>query len=200
MPSVRTLSRTTLSLAAVALVVVTSPGHPASAQSPPPGHKAVVTPWGISSSAGSTRNAAEWLPKVAAAGVTTVRMFPEWRSFEPKTGTWNWAGGDALVKAASDNRIEINAILMGSPPGTQAVHAFPMDNLDGWSKYVSAVVDRYKDRVHYWEVWNEGNGGFNDGKHTAVDYAELAIRTYEAAKKADPNAQVGLTVASYDAP
>ena len=132
--------------------------------------------------------------------MTTVRMFPEWRGFEPKTGTWNWAGGDALVKAASENRIEINAILMGSPPEAKAVHAFPMDDLEGWSNYVSKVVERYKNQIHYWEVWNEGNGGFNDGKHTTVDYAQLAIRTYEAAKRADPQAQVGLTVASYDAP
>ena len=64
---------------------------------------------------------------------------------------------------------------MGSPPGTKAVHAFPMDNLDDWSNYVSAVVGRYHKHVRYWEVWNEGNGGFNDGKHTTTDYAKLAV-------------------------
>ena len=195
MPSVRSLFRLILALTLVAVQA-----RQASAQGIASERKPAATPWGLSSSAGSTRNAAEWLPKMAAAGVTTVRMFPEWRSFEPKTGTWNWTGGDALVQAATDNRIEINAILMGAAPEAKAVHAFPMENLDGWSKYVSAVVERYKDRVHYWEVWNEGNGGFNDGQHTTVDYAQLAIRTYEAAKRADPNAQVGLTVASYDAP
>src|SRR5262249_24246191 len=64
----------------------------------------------------------------------------------------------------------------------------------------STVVDRYKHQIHYWEVWNEGNGGFNDDHHTTLDYAKLAAATYAAAKKADPNAQVGLTVASFDAP
>ncbi len=197
MPSARSLFHLSL---AIVVTLAAVQAHQASAQNTTPEKKTTSTPWGLSSSAGSTRNAAEWLPKVAAAGVTTVRMFPEWRNFEPKTGTWNWTGGDALVKAATDNRIEINAILMGAAPEAKAVHAFPMENLDGWSNYVSKVVERYKDRVHYWEVWNEGNGGFNDGKHTTVDYAQLAIRTYEAAKQADPNAQVGLTVASYDAP
>jgi hypothetical protein len=104
------------------------------------------------------------------------------------------------VKSAADHGLQINAILMGSPPGAKTVHAFPMDNLDDWSRYASAVVGRYKDNIRYWEVWNEGNGGFNDGKHTTADYARLAIATYEAAKKADPNARVGLTVASFDAP
>ena len=39
-----------------------------------------VTPWGISSSASSFRNHEEWFPKMAEAGVSTIRMFPEWRS------------------------------------------------------------------------------------------------------------------------
>ena len=159
-----------------------------------------VGPWGISSSAGSTRNVAEWFPKMSAAGVTTVRLFPEWRDFEPTKGTWKWDHADALVEAAAKNKIEINAILMGSSPGDKKVHAFPMDNLDGWSNFVSNVVGRYKNRIHSWEIWNEGNGGFNDGKHTTTDYAKLAIATYTAAKKANAKAKIGLTVASFDAP
>ena len=61
-------------------------------------------------------------------------------------------------------------------------------------------MGRYKKRIRHWEVWNEGNGGFNDGKHTTADYAKLAIATYEAARKADANAKIGLTVASFDMP
>ena len=159
-----------------------------------------VTPWGISSSASSFRNHEEWFPKMKAAGVSTIRMFPEWRSFEPEAGKWHWADGDRLMKSAAEHQLEINAILMGSPPGAKAVHAFPMDALADWSAYVSAVVGRYGDQVRYWEVWNEGNGGFNDGRHTTNDYARLAVATYEAAKKADPQAKVGLSVASFDAP
>ena len=137
---------------------------------------------------------------MAAAGVVSVRLFPEWRNFEPKKGTWNWENGDALDKAAADNKLEINAVLMGSPPGAKTAHAFPMDDLEDWSDYVSAVVGRYHKQIRYWEVWNEGNGGFNDGHHTTADYAELAAASYAAAKKADPDARVGLTVASFDAP
>ena len=88
----------------------------------------------------------------------------------------------------------------GSPPGARAVHAFPMDDLDGWSDYVAAVVGRYKKQVRHWEVWNEGNGGFNDGRNTTADYARLVAATYAAAKRADPEAKVGVTVASFDSP
>lgn len=162
--------------------------------------RAQPNPWGVSSSASSFRDHAEWLPKMAEAGVTTVRLFPEWRGVEPKKGTWKWDDADALVKAAAENKIEINGILMGSSHGSKRAHEFPMDDLPGWEKYVGAVVGRYKGKVRYWEVWNEGNGGFNDGRHTTKDYAKLAISAYAAAKKANPGAKVGLSVASFDAP
>ena len=120
------------------------------------------------------------------AGVRTVRLFPEWRNFEPKKGTWSWQDGDALVKDAADNNLEIGAILMGSPPGAKTAHAFPMDDLDGWSDYVSAAVGRYHKQIRYWEVWNEGNAGFNDGHHTTADYAKLAAVSYEGGPQGRP--------------
>jgi hypothetical protein len=180
---------------AALVALLPAPAQPEKTTTPKP----AASPWGISSSASSIRNHAEWLPKMAAAGVSTVRLFPEWRDFEPTPGTWKWDRADTLVEDAAKNNIEINAILMGSPPGARQAHAFPMEDLDTWSRFVSKVVGRYKKRIHYWEVWNEGNGGFNDGKHTTADYAKLALTTY-ASKEADPHAQVGLSVASFDAP
>lgn len=197
MPFRRILFCCSVCALAVAMLVA---ARPTSAQPEAPKQQPAATPWGISSSSSAFRDHTEWFPKMAEAGITTVRLFPEWRSFEPKRGTWKWDDGDKLVKTAADNKLEINAILMGSAHGAKGGHTFPIDNLDDWSKYVSAVVGRYHKHIHYWEVWNEGNGGFNDGKHTTTDYAKLAITTYEAAKKADPNAKVGLSVASFDAP
>jgi hypothetical protein len=137
---------------------------------------------------------------MAEAGITSIRLFPEWRQLEPTKGTWKWDDSDRLVKTAADNHLEITAILMGSSHNAKGGHTFPMDDLEGWANYVTNVVGRYKDKIRYWEVWNEGNGGFNDGHHTTADYARLAEVTYAAAKKANPQAQVGLSVASFDAP
>ena len=158
-------------------------------------------PWGVSSSSSSFRNCGEWFPKMSAVGIRTVRLFPEWGGLQPAPETWNWDPADAMVKSAAAQKIEINAILMGKAswrPG--GVHAFPMKTLPEWSTWVGTTVGHYKDQIRYWEVWNEGNAGFNDGHHTTIDYARLAIETYTAAKKANPRAQVGLTVASFDAP
>lgn len=146
------------------------------------------------------RNHTEWFPRVAEAGVRTVRLFPEWRTIEPRPDEWNWAPTDALLKAAGESKLEINAVLMGShPTNKNKIHAFPMEHLPEWSKFVGQAVKRYEGQINYWEVWNEGNGGFNDEKHTNADYARLAAATYKAAKAANPKAQIGLTVASYDA-
>lgn len=176
----------------LALVAFSFAHDPARAAGP-------ASPWGIASSASGAKNLGEWLPRVHDVGVGTVRLFPEWRTVEPRKGQWNWDKADALVRAASDNRVELTAPLMGSVPwSNEKMHAFPMSNLAAWSEFVAQSVTRYKGRIHRWEVWNEGNGGFNDGRHTTTDYARLAAATYSAAKRADPNAQFALSVASFD--
>jgi len=169
----------------------------------------LTSPWGIASSAHSSGTYDEWYPKVSAAGVTWARMFPGWDSFEPKQGEWKLDAADKMLDSAAKNGIHISGLFAYSatwayPAGAKGA-AFPMGHLDDWSEYVGKVVDHNKDRVHYWEVWNEANGGFHghypDGhSDSTTDYATLAADAYAAAKKADPNAQISLSMASYDAP
>jgi hypothetical protein len=158
-----------------------------------------LSPWGVSSSASGMSNIGEWMPRLHEAGLTSARLFPEWRSLEPKQGQWNWTRTDSLVQTADRNSIRITALLMGSVPwNNEKGHTFPMSDLNAWSNFVAQSVARYKERIHHWEIWNEGNGGFNDGHHTAIDYAKLTATAYAAAKKSDPEAQIGLTTASFD--
>jgi hypothetical protein len=157
-------------------------------------------PWGISSSASSERNHAEWFGQMSAAGVRMVRLFPEWRGLESGAGKWNWQRADRLVQSAKENKMRISGLLFGAAPGTKdRGHAFPMKDLDRWSAYTAAVVEHYKDQIHDWEVWNEGNAGFNDAHNTTADYAALVSAAYDAAKKADAKARIGMSVASFDA-
>ena len=158
-------------------------------------------PWGIASSAASSATYSDWLPKMAAVGIRWVRMFGEWGNIEPKKGAFDFARNDAMVDAARANHIEINGIFFGSPGWINpSSHSFPMKNLGDWSNYATELVKHYKGRVRYWEVWNEGNAGFNDGHNDATDYARLLAAAYAGAKKADPTAPVGMSVASFDAP
>lgn len=156
------------------------------------------SPWGVSASASSFRDHAEWFPQVAEAGIRWVRLYPEWRGIETGPGSWNWDAADTLVAAAGKHGLRINGVLMGSPPGARQVHAFPMDDLAGWSNFVAHATARHAGVIPHWEVWNEGNAGFNDGHHTTEDYARLVVATRDALRRASPDAQLGLSVASFD--
>src|SRR5438105_3077039 len=115
-------------LTVVSLTAVVARGARAQTDAPP---------WGVASSAGSSRTLADWCGKVSAAGVSTIRMFPEWREIEPAEGTWRWDRADAIVNIAAANKVEINGILMGSAGWDRAkAHAFPMWHQEEWSTYV----------------------------------------------------------------
>jgi hypothetical protein len=158
-----------------------------------------MSPLGVATSSSGMADAAKWMSQMREVGVTTVRAFPEWPSIEPRQGEWHWERADALLQAAGNDQLEVTAIVMGSVPWSgEKPHTFPMSDLGAWSGFIEQSVTRYKDRIHFWEVWNEGNGGFNGGHHTAADYGRLAAATFEAAKKVDPSARIGLTTASFD--
>jgi hypothetical protein len=59
--------------------------------------------------------------------------------------------------------------------------------LTGWDKWVRALVARYKDRVHEWEVWNEPDGGHGE---KANAYAELYLRTAAIIRAEQPQARI----------
>ena len=56
--------------------------------------------------------------------------------------------------------------------------------LAAWLKYVEATVDRYKDTVTRWEIWNEPNG------HGCEEYATLLMKTAETIEKVQPDAVI----------
>jgi hypothetical protein len=65
--------------------------------------------------------------------------------------------------------------------------------LTAWLKYVEATVNRYKDAVKRWEIWNEPNG------HGCQEYATLLMKTAETVKKVQPDAEImGLSLAGVD--
>jgi hypothetical protein len=156
-------------------------------------------PWGITTSASSMGACGVWYPKMAAAGIHWARMFPEWNGIEKQKGKFDYEFTDKMVASAAANNIEISGMLFGKCPwGPGGMHAFPMQNLDDWSDYAAEIANHFKGKIHYWEVWNEGNAGFNDGKNGTADYANLVAAAYSGVKRSDPTALVGMSVASFD--
>jgi len=134
---------------------------------------------------------------MAAAGVKWVRVFPEWNQIEPFAGTWNWSLMDSMLNAAAANHLNISGLFLYNASWINSnTHTFPTNNYPEWSAYVSNVVRHAAGRVRYWEVWNEPESFAAGG--TPADYARVVTNAYNAAKAADPNAQIGLSVASVD--
>ena len=136
------------------------------------------SPFGIASSASSGYNPQNWLPQMAAAGITWLR------------GIQN---SEALAKLdiADKNGIKVAGILYYSKDKPAA---FPADDLTGWSAYITDLLTTTKGRVHHWEVWNEPPN-FSDDK-SPVSYGTIVASAHGAAKAVDPTVQVGLAAQS----
>ena len=158
-------------------------------------------PWGIASGAEWSGDYPKFNPLLKKAGVRWLRLFPEWQTIQPHKDEWNWKTADAMVANARANDIHLSGVLCYLAPWASAdggTRKFPIKDIQYWRDYVGRAAGRYKGDVAYWEVWNEFNGSFGDSKNKVKDYAELVVTAYNAAKKANPDAKIGLSVANFD--
>jgi hypothetical protein len=77
---------------------------------------------------------------------------------------------------------------------------YPPKNMADFQDYVYQVVSHYKNKIKYWEVWNEPFGAiFWMG--APQQYVDLLKVAYQTAKKADPECKIlGGSLAAWTAP
>jgi hypothetical protein len=158
------------------------------------------SPWGVASGA-------EWFsaypifnPMLKQAGVRWLRGFYEWQTIQPQQGTWNFTLPDRLLSDAQANGLHLTGVLAYFAPWASAdggTRRFPIKDIQFWRDYVAGMVGRYQSDIKYWEVWNEFNGSFAENGTPAL-YAELVREASLAAKRVDPTAKIGLSVANFD--
>ncbi|PZA12814.1 glycosyl hydrolase [Rhodopseudomonas palustris] len=159
-----------------------------------------ISPWGVATGAEWLDDHRRFNPILAGAGVKWLRAFQEWQTVQPNRGTWNWAPSDRLIGDAAANRISLLYPLAYLPPWASAdgsTRAFPIKDIQYWRDYVGAIVERYHGTVKNWEIWNEFNGSFAINGNPSI-YAELVREASIAAKRIDPSARIGLSVANFD--
>jgi hypothetical protein len=198
---IRTIARVALALlAALTSGLCMNASHPAPAAAAGGGSRLGVvadvgTRYGIYGRQGG--------PIGAVAGTSTKWVKEEfrWDWVEPSRDRWTWAFMDEAVDDERAKGMDILGLLdytAGWAVGQSAPVSTAVPPADLWTNYVTQTVNRYKDRVHVWEVWNEPNMPvFWAG--SKEDFANLQRLTYDTIKRADPGATVlGPTITGVD--
>lgn len=129
---------------------------------------------------------------VGELGVKHARLQSGWAKCEKEKGKYNFAWLDSCVYGLAEQSVEPWICLCYGNPVYKSEFRLGAkiftdeETMNGWLKYVDATVNRYKDVVKEWEVWNEPN--HMDGGHE--EYADLLIKTAEVIKKNQPEAKV----------
>lgn len=144
------------------------------------------SPYGVCSHLGGGEEH-DQMPKnlelMEAAGIAWARADFSWSGVERKQGEWTFDRLDRVVDET--NRVGLQVLPILNYDVAWATPAF--QHLDAWLEYVRRVVERYRDRIRYWEVWNEPNlEGFWKATPSGADYATLLRETYKTIKAIDP--------------
>lgn len=134
-----------------------------------------------------------------AMGTTMVRIDLFWNSVEPRPGVWNFRQDDRFIRLVKKYNMEpqvllcYNAKWSATPKQQKSKDSrdwkFAPPKLDRWEKYVGKAVQRYKNDVRYWEVWNEADL-WNFWQGNTQQYIDLLKVSYKTIHKYDPEAKV----------
>ena len=139
-----------------------------------------------------------WSRLARDAGARVNRWQFSWPQMERSRGLVDPSSVDPAIAAAAANDFVILGVLVGTPSWAAGGEAgqppanleLPFTHPDNhWARFVYNMVLHYRDRVRYWEIWNEPNlREFWSG--SPEQYYRLLKVAYQAARAADPTALV----------
>lgn len=146
------------------------------------------------------------LQMIRDAGFVWIRQEFPWEDIEkPGKGQYwdtkfnksTWDKYDRIVQLAHAYGIEVIARLDHPPAWTRkdgrARGDFaPPDNYDDYGDFVATVVERYRGKIRFYQLWNEPNiyPEWGEQNVNAQDFTRLLKIGYTRVKAADPNAVV----------
>ncbi|MBN1287052.1 MAG: LysM peptidoglycan-binding domain-containing protein [Anaerolineae bacterium] len=125
-------------------------------------------------------------------GAHWVKQQIEWKWYEGSRGSIDFTVLDQMVAALEAQGLKILFSVVKAPDwarSTDQENGPPVDFND-YARFVGALAQRYKDRVHAYEIWNEQNlrREWNGLPLSASSYVQLLKVAYTAIKTADPKA------------
>jgi len=136
-------------------------------------------------------------------GIKKIRLQAGWAKCEKVPGVYDWKWLDEIINYAVANHLEPwLQVSYGNPAyngggGTGLLNSLMTseEGYNAWDRWVEALVNRYKDRVKEWEIWNEPDHPMQ--KLSPETIAQLNIRTADIIKSIQPEAKIaGLAFAS----
>jgi hypothetical protein len=141
------------------------------------------------------------LDLIKAAGFRYIKQELIWNDVEqPRKGMYSdravpgkssWVTYDRIVELARSRGIEVIFRIDTSPQWARTWTSkieTPPQNYGDYADFVAAVVQRYRGRVHYYQIWNEPNWAFEWGDSVAdpYDYVALLKAACLRARAVDP--------------
>jgi hypothetical protein len=137
------------------------------------------------------------LAAIDQLGVDIVRDGMDWNAIQPAEGVWNFDRLDKIVDDVGGRGVELQPLLAfsarwASTGRTDTGNWHDWNNraprIEPFKAYATAMVNRYKDRIHLWEIWNEPEISF--WLSSPSEYVELFNAASAAVMRADPTAKV----------
>ena len=141
---------------------------------------------------------------ISDAGFQWIRQQFAWYEIErPAKGEYvdsatdrsSWDKYDRIVRLADEYGLSVLVRIdtvpdWARPTGSTFTH--PPTHLEDYGDFVHTLVTRYRDSVHYYQLWNEPNLGFEWGNQNvkASEFVPLLKAGYTAVKAADADAVV----------
>lgn len=145
-------------------------------------------------------------------GMRYLRLQAGWARIEQKKGSYNFKWLDRIIDDAVNRGLEPwlqtsygNPIYKdGGTPFINGGWPTSDEAKAAWDRWVRALAERYKGKVHTWEIWNEPDElvdpyrGKVNGKHqygprvpgSFEGLVDLQIRTAEIIRSVDPDAVI----------
>jgi hypothetical protein len=135
------------------------------------------------------------LDAAAKTNATWIRVLIDWHLVEPMPGAFNWGYVDHWVNGARDRGLRVLGLIAYTPDWARAPGSYfsaPPVDPNTFAAFAEKVVQRYRDRIANWEIWNEPNVPLFFGyvPDRAARYTELLKTVYPAIKASQPDSTV----------
>lgn len=129
------------------------------------------------------------IDKVVNIGCEWIRIDFDWRTLEPKRGSFNWSPYDNAVNYAKSKGLKIYVTLAYVPKWLNEDHRVCPDVFN-WVYFCTKIASRYNTKIDVYSLWNEPN--LKDySKISLKDYIEIILKSgHNAIKSVNPNLQI----------